>query len=76
MSAIRSIFEMTIRNKLRISIGSIVVAIIAVYTTASYLAERHLLLQALDEKLLYSVEDVRGDLPADYHDRIVNGESV
>ncbi|MFZ4779719.1 MAG: PAS domain S-box protein, partial [Terrimicrobiaceae bacterium] len=67
---------MTIRNKLLLLIGSILIAIIAVYTTASYLAERHLLLQALDEKLLYSVEDVRGDLPADYHDRIVNSESV
>ena len=67
---------MTIRNKLILSIASIVIAIIAVYTGASYLAQRHLLLQALDEKLLCSVENLQGDLPVDYHDRIVNSGSV
>ncbi|MEI6561931.1 MAG: PAS domain S-box protein [Verrucomicrobiota bacterium] len=67
---------MTIRKKLRLAIGSIVIVLIAVYTTASYLAERQILLQALDEKLLNAVHLPREGVPADYHDRIVNRESV
>ena len=67
---------MTIRQKLRLAIGLIVIALIVVYTTASYLAERHLLLQALDQNLLHAVQHARGGVPADYHDHIVNRESV
>ncbi|MEI8234037.1 MAG: PAS domain S-box protein [Verrucomicrobiota bacterium] len=67
---------MTIRQKLRLAIGLIVIALIVVYTTISYLAERHLLLQALDQKLLSAVHLAREGVPADYHDRIVNRESV
>ena len=67
---------MIIRQKLRLTIGSIVIALVVVYTTASYLAERHLLLGALDQKLLQAVQHARREVPADYHDRIVNRESV
>ena len=67
---------MTIRKKLRLAIGSIVIALIAVYTTASYLAERQILLQALDQKLLSAAHLAREGVPADYHDRIANRESV
>ena len=67
---------MTIRQKLRLAIGLIVIALVAVYTTASYLAERHLLLQALDQKLIHAVQHARWGVPADYHDHIANRESV
>ena len=67
---------MIIRQKLRLTIGSIVIALVVVYTTANYLAERHLLLGALDQKLLHAVRHARREVPADYHDRIVNRESV
>jgi len=67
---------MAIKKKLRLTIGTIVIALIAAYTTTSYLTERHMLLRALDEKLLNAVHLAREGVPADYHDSIVNRESV
>ena len=68
--------SMTIRQKFSITIGLIVTAIIAGYMMENYLTERSLLLQDIDEDLLGSALWLQTDIAADYHDSIIDRESV
>lgn len=67
---------MTIRNKLFIAIGSIVITLSLIFATLSYFVQKHQLLNALDQKLLVSAQLARASVPADYHDRLVDKQSV
>jgi PAS domain S-box-containing protein len=67
---------MTIRKKLFTAIGLIVIALSIASATASYFVQRHQLLNALDEKILVSAQLAKESISEDYHDRIVDQQSV
>ena len=67
---------MTIQNRLLISIILIIAAISGTYSYISYSTVKSEYLQGIDGKLLTAAHMARLTVPGDYHDRIVDGNSV
>ena len=67
---------MTIKKKLLLAVGLIVIVLSGTFTATSYFTQRRQLMEALDQKLRVAVELARANVPADYHDHITGRDSV
>ncbi|MEI7728848.1 MAG: hypothetical protein WCO56_04720 [Verrucomicrobiota bacterium] len=67
---------MSIRYKLFALVGLLIVLMTLAFAATSYTAQKNAFLHGIDEKLRATVSLARAVVPVDYHDRIVDQNSV